>query len=119
METGDPIDPVSAFGLTPEQAKSAVADAVTAYLAHVAAEEHDFVLADKLRAGGEQDKVCRALALSAKLIGRVLLEDKLTHTEVFPLCTLGVRPCFGRALEQFFGVFYKVVIKLHKSSSSV
>ena len=33
METGDPIDPVSAFGLTPEQAKSAVADAVTAYLA--------------------------------------------------------------------------------------
>lgn len=32
LETGDPIDPVSAFGLTPEQAKSAVADAVTAYL---------------------------------------------------------------------------------------
>ena len=33
LETGDPIDPVSAFGLTPEQAKLAVADAVTAYLA--------------------------------------------------------------------------------------
>lgn len=33
LETGDPVDPVSAFGLTPEQAKSAVADAVTAYLA--------------------------------------------------------------------------------------
>ena len=33
LETGDPIDPVSAFCLTPEQAKSAVADAVTAYLA--------------------------------------------------------------------------------------
>lgn len=33
LETGDPIDPVSTFGLTPEQAKSAVADAVTAYLA--------------------------------------------------------------------------------------
>ena len=33
LETGDSIDPVSAFGLTPEQAKSAVADAVTAYLA--------------------------------------------------------------------------------------
>lgn len=33
LETGDPIDPVSAFGLIPEQAKSAVADAVTAYLA--------------------------------------------------------------------------------------
>lgn len=33
LETGDPIDPVSAFGLTPEQAKSAIADAVTAYLA--------------------------------------------------------------------------------------
>lgn len=33
LETGDPIDPVSAFGLTPEQVKSAVADAVTAYLA--------------------------------------------------------------------------------------
>lgn len=33
LETGDPIDPVSAFGLTPEQAKSAVADAVTTYLA--------------------------------------------------------------------------------------
>lgn len=33
LETGDPIDPVSAFSLTPEQAKSAVADAVTAYLA--------------------------------------------------------------------------------------
>lgn len=33
LETGDPIDPVSAFGLTPEQAKSAVADAITAYLA--------------------------------------------------------------------------------------
>ena len=33
LETGDPIDPVSAFGLSPEQAKSAVADAVTAYLA--------------------------------------------------------------------------------------
>lgn len=33
LETGDPIDPVSAFGLTPEQAKSGVADAVTAYLA--------------------------------------------------------------------------------------
>lgn len=33
LETGDPIDPVSAFGLTPEQAKSAVSDAVTAYLA--------------------------------------------------------------------------------------
>ena len=33
LETGDPIDPVSAFGLTPEQTKSAVADAVTAYLA--------------------------------------------------------------------------------------
>ena len=33
LETGDPIDPVSAFGLTSEQAKSAVADAVTAYLA--------------------------------------------------------------------------------------
>ncbi|WP_281667851.1 zinc ribbon domain-containing protein [Slackia isoflavoniconvertens] len=33
LETGDPIDPVSAFGLTPEQAKSAVADAVTVYLA--------------------------------------------------------------------------------------
>ena len=33
METGDPVDPISAFGLTPEQAKSAVADAVTAYLA--------------------------------------------------------------------------------------
>ena len=33
LETGDPIDPVSAFGLTPERAKSAVADAVTAYLA--------------------------------------------------------------------------------------
>lgn len=33
LETGDPIDPVSAFGLTPEQAKSAVADAVTAYFA--------------------------------------------------------------------------------------
>ena len=33
LETGDPIDPVSAFGLTPEQAKSAVADGVTAYLA--------------------------------------------------------------------------------------
>lgn len=33
LETGDPIDPVSAFGFTPEQAKSAVADAVTAYLA--------------------------------------------------------------------------------------
>ena len=33
LETGNPIDPVSAFGLTPEQAKSAVADAVTAYLA--------------------------------------------------------------------------------------
>ena len=33
LETGDPIDLVSAFGLTPEQAKSAVADAVTAYLA--------------------------------------------------------------------------------------
>lgn len=33
LETGDHIDPVSAFGLTPEQAKSAVADAVTAYLA--------------------------------------------------------------------------------------
>lgn len=33
LETGDPIDPVSAFGLTPEQAKSVVADAVTAYLA--------------------------------------------------------------------------------------
>lgn len=32
LETGDPIDPVSAFGLTPEQAKSAVADAVAAYL---------------------------------------------------------------------------------------
>lgn len=33
LETGDHIDPVSAFGLTPEQAKSAVAAAVTAYLA--------------------------------------------------------------------------------------
>lgn len=33
LETGDSIDPVSTFGLTPEQAKSAVADAVTAYLA--------------------------------------------------------------------------------------
>ena len=33
LETGDPIDPVSTFGLTPEQVKSAVADAVTAYLA--------------------------------------------------------------------------------------
>lgn len=33
LKTGDPIDPVSAFGLTPEQAKSAVADAITAYLA--------------------------------------------------------------------------------------
>ncbi|WP_294376961.1 zinc-ribbon domain-containing protein [uncultured Slackia sp.] len=33
LETGDPVDPVSAFGLTPEQVKSAVADAVTAYLA--------------------------------------------------------------------------------------
>lgn len=33
LETGDPIDPISAFGLTPEQAKSAVADAITAYLA--------------------------------------------------------------------------------------
>lgn len=33
LETGDPVDPVSAFGLTPEQAKSAVADAVTTYLA--------------------------------------------------------------------------------------
>lgn len=33
LKTGDPVDPVSAFGLTPEQAKSAVADAVTAYLA--------------------------------------------------------------------------------------
>lgn len=33
LETGDSIDPVSAFDLTPEQAKSAVADAVTAYLA--------------------------------------------------------------------------------------
>lgn len=33
LETGDPVDPISAFGLTPEQAKSAVADAVTAYLA--------------------------------------------------------------------------------------
>ena len=33
LETGDPVDPVSAFGLTSEQAKSAVADAVTAYLA--------------------------------------------------------------------------------------
>ena len=33
LETGDLIDPVSAFGLTPEQAKSAVADAITAYLA--------------------------------------------------------------------------------------
>lgn len=33
LETGGPIDPVSAFGLTPEQAKSAVADAITAYLA--------------------------------------------------------------------------------------
>lgn len=33
LETGDPIDPVSTFGLTPEQAKSAVADAITAYLA--------------------------------------------------------------------------------------
>lgn len=33
LETGDPVDPVSAFGLTPEQAKSAVADAITAYLA--------------------------------------------------------------------------------------
>ena len=33
LETGDPVDPISAFGLTPEQAKSAVADAFTAYLA--------------------------------------------------------------------------------------
>lgn len=33
LETGDPVDPVSAFGLTSEQAKSAVADAITAYLA--------------------------------------------------------------------------------------
>lgn len=33
LETGDPVDPISAFGLTPEQAKSAVADAVAAYLA--------------------------------------------------------------------------------------
>lgn len=33
LETGDPVDPISAFGLTPERAKSAVADAVTAYLA--------------------------------------------------------------------------------------
>ena len=33
LETGDPVDPISAFGLTPEQAKSAVADAVTTYLA--------------------------------------------------------------------------------------
>lgn len=33
LKTGDPVDPISAFGLTPEQAKSAVADAVTAYLA--------------------------------------------------------------------------------------
>ena len=33
LEAGDPVDPVSAFGLTPEQAKSAVADAVTVYLA--------------------------------------------------------------------------------------
>lgn len=33
LKTGDPVDPVSAFGLTPEQAKSAVADAITAYLA--------------------------------------------------------------------------------------
>ena len=33
LETGDPVDPISAFDLTPEQAKSAVADAVTAYLA--------------------------------------------------------------------------------------
>ena len=33
LETGDPVDPISVFGLTPEQAKSAVADAVTAYLA--------------------------------------------------------------------------------------
>ena len=33
LETGDPVDPISAFGLTPEQAKSAVADALTAYLA--------------------------------------------------------------------------------------
>lgn len=33
LETGDPVDPISAFGLTPEQAKSSVADAVTAYLA--------------------------------------------------------------------------------------
>lgn len=33
LKTGDPVDSVSAFGLTPEQAKSAVADAVTAYLA--------------------------------------------------------------------------------------
>ena len=33
LKTGDPVDPVSAFGLTSEQAKSAVADAITAYLA--------------------------------------------------------------------------------------
>lgn len=33
LETGDPVDPISAFGLTPEQAQSAVADAVAAYLA--------------------------------------------------------------------------------------
>lgn len=33
LETGDPVDPVSAFGLTPEQAKSAVVDAIIAYLA--------------------------------------------------------------------------------------
>lgn len=33
LKTGDPVDPISAFGLTPEQAKLAVADAVTAYLA--------------------------------------------------------------------------------------
>lgn len=33
LKTGDPVDPISVFGLTPEQAKSAVADAVTAYLA--------------------------------------------------------------------------------------
>lgn len=33
LKTGDPVDPISAFGLTPEQAKSSVADAVTAYLA--------------------------------------------------------------------------------------
>ena len=85
--------------------------AVALYLAHIRPDKDHLVLIHQLRAGGEENIVCAASALSAQLIGGVPLEHQLAGAGILPAVCRGVIPGF---FIQFFqlrlGIFYKGII---------